>query len=84
MRRFRVGLMTEHLDGSYPTSKFREKYKPWVMDIQMLMPVILSIDIYHNGRERLFIIRLGSRKPRSDNGDKRAFFFSICSAGIHS
>ena len=23
--RFRVGLMTEHLDGSYPTLKFRKK-----------------------------------------------------------
>ncbi len=25
-------LMTEHLDGSYPTSKFSGKSKPWVMD----------------------------------------------------
>ena len=54
--------MKEHLDGSYPTSKFSGINKPWVMDRQMLMPVILSIDIYHIGRERLFIIRLGPRK----------------------
>ena len=52
----------EHLDGNYPTSKFSGIYKPWVMNRQMLMPVILSLDFYHNGRERLFIIRLGPRK----------------------
>ena len=54
--------MTEHLDGSYPTSKFSETNKPWVMDRKMLMPVILSFDIYHNGRGQLFIIWLGLRK----------------------
>jgi len=54
--------MTEHLDGSYPTSKFSGNSKPWVMDRQMLMPLMLSFDNYHNGRERLFIIRLGPRK----------------------
>ena len=57
-----AGLMTEHLDGSYPTSKFSGINKPWVMDRRMLASMICRHLATIIGRERLFIIRLGPRK----------------------
>ena len=67
--------MTEHLDGSYPTSKFSEIIKPWVMDRKMLMPVILSFDIFITGVGSCSLYGLVSEKPGSDNGDLAHAFF---------
>jgi len=49
-------LMTEHLDGSYPLTEIG-KSRSGIMDIKMLTLVICCLlDIYHIGRELLFII----------------------------
>ena len=76
--------MTEHLVGSYPTLKFRNNQARDNGQTNAHADDMSPIWLLSYGRERLSLSDAGFRRPEVDNGDKHAFSYSICSAGIHS
>ena len=56
--------MKEHLDGSYPTLKFRNNQARDNGQTNAHVNDMWPFGNYHIGRERLFIILQGSESPR--------------------
>lgn len=77
--------MTEHLEGSYPPTKIR-KNLPRIMDRKMLTLVIccpIRTSIIQ-GVSFCSLFGKAVRTPVGIMAKVSAFFYSICSAGIHS